>query len=239
MMSYTVCSLGIGDRYLNNILATFKKINTITQVPSFLVVADNNAPEFTENKIHKINAKDLPFRTKDDKWFNYNLKFLAIKEAIKLNTEFIVYIDSDWSALDGYNDEKFKSLFDCMNTYDIDFVYERPHPIGGGKHDGRECFWWHKIEPYGLDKTDFYDEGQVCNEQCFVIKNNSKITKFIECWERLYWKSYEESIWPFAEGVEIGMSTIEAGMNFKWEPLLLLRGCFSFYSRDGGYNSRY
>ena len=236
-MNYTFCSLAIGERYLNNIFKTFNDLTSITS-SNFLAVTDVKL-ENNNSRITLTSNEDYPIMTKDERYFNYNLKFLPIKEASKLNTDFLIYIDADWCVKDNFNESRFEDLFTHMNEHNIDFVFERPHHIGPGKFIGRECFWHHKVIPYGLDKTDKYDKGHVCNEQFIVIKNNDKVKTFIDFWEKLYWQSYNENIWPFAEGVEIGMSTIEANMNTDWQPLSLIRDCFFFHSRDGGYNSRF
>ena len=170
----------------------------------------------------------------------YAYEYIPIKEASKLETDFIVYIDGDWQMLDSFNEQKLLNLFNHMEKHNIDFVFERPHSIGPySKNEGKNCFWWHKIEPYGLDKTDKYDRGQVCNEQCLVFRNNEKMKPFCESWEALADKCYELNLWPFAEGVEIGMSTIDANMTFEWGPMRLISDCFFFYARDGGYNTRF
>lgn len=237
MIKYTICSLAIGQSYFDIINKTAHKIVNMSNLANIVIITDVKAQ--SKNRITYISNESIPTTTENKKFFNYNLKFLPIKESINFNTDFIIYIDSDWSALDTYNDKKLFHLFDTMNHENIDFVFERPHSVGHSKHQGRNCFWCHKVPYYNLLETNKYDNAHVCNEQCLIFKNNIKLVKFIEHWEALFWKTYKENIWPFAEGLEIGMSTVEAGMMCDWKYISLLNNCFSFYSIDGGYNERF
>lgn len=235
---YTICSLAIGEKYFDNIIKTFNTISTRTSTPSFVIVTDVKYQE-NNNRIKIIDVQGIPIMTADEKFFNFNLKYLPVKVASESDTEFVVYIDADWGMLDAYDETRMLALFSHMAENGIDFVFERPHKIGPGKSQGRECFWWHKIIPYELDKTTKYDDADVCNEQCLVFKNNTKLKTFVNSWEGLCKKCHEMSIWPFAEGVEIGMSTVEAGMKCDWRPIQMLNRMFYFHARDGGYNERY
>lgn len=236
-MKYTICSLAIGQSYFDIINKTANKIINISNLANVVITTD--IPSQSDNRIIYMNNLSVPTTTKDNRFFNYNLKFLPIKQSINFNSDFIIYIDSDWSVLDTYNDEKFLNLFNIMNAENIDFIFERPHGIGHSKHQGRNCFWCHKVPYYNLLETNKYDNAHVCNEQCLIFKNNNKLQKFIEHWETLFWKTYEENIWPFAEGLEIGISSVEADMICDWRYITLLNNCFSFYSKDGGYNERF
>lgn len=238
-MKYTICSLAVGEKYFSTIYKTFNDISARTNHGTFLIATDIKL-ENPNDKIKLVDVSDKALKTRDHRWFNYNLKYFPVQESSKLDTEFIMFIDADWGMLDSFNEEHLMRLFSYMQEHNIDFVYERPHPIGPqSKKMGRECFWWHKIEPYGLDKTDKYDNGQVCNEQCFVFRNNEKMKPFCDSWEALNDKCHSLNIWPFAEGVEIGMSTIEANMKCDWWPMRLMGPCFYFYAKDGGYNERF
>lgn len=236
-MKYSVCSLAVGDTYFNNMNTTCKKILGMSTFSECLIATDKTLTSI--DRLTYVDVGDIPVSIMNGKFFNYNLKFFPIKQSINLNVEFIVYIDGDWGVLDTYTDDKFLQLFNIMKDNNIDFVFERPHDIGLGKTQGSECFWGHKIEYYDLLNTTKYDKGHVCNEQCMVFKNNDKLKIFINFWEKLFWKTYQDNLWPFAEGLEIGMSTVEADMNCSWQYISLLSRCFSFYSKDGGYNERF
>lgn len=235
--TYTICSLAVGKNYSDILIDTFKKIQSITSTPQLLVVADSSFPP--QERVTIIDCDLYPIRTQDERFFNYNLKFAPIKHSISLQTDYIVFIDADWSVNTGFSDEKFYNLFTHMEKCNIDFAFERPHQIGASKKELHNCFWRHKIEPFGLDKTEKYDLAHVCNEQCLVFKNNKKLDVFVAHWEQLFNRVYEESIWPFAEGVEIGMAATEAEMNGDWSALNYLQNCFSFCSYNGTYYERF
>lgn len=237
-MTYTFCSLAVGeDVYYNNIFNTFTEISKITSRSNFLISTDNKKKE--GDKITTVGIEQYPVNLKDRELFNYNLKFHPIKESIKFKSDLIIFIDADWKVYKNFNEYKFDDLLEQMNIRDIDFAFERPHQIGGSKRDLQNCFWKHKIEVYQLDKTTKYDEAHVCNEQILIFRNNEKLKLFIENWEKLYWRSYEENIWAFAEGVEIGMSTIESGMRFDWHIIKTLNECFHFESKCGIHYTRF
>ena len=235
--TYTICSLAVGESYTNTIFNTFKNIRNLTPQPQLLAVTDSKIS--VPQDINVVDSGLYPTHTKDNRFFNYNLKFAPIKHSIPLNTDYIVFIDADWSINEGFTDKCFYELFHHMESHNIDFVFERPHQIGASKRNLSGCFWSHKIEPFGLNTTNKYDTGHVCNEQCLVFKNNKKLQVFIESWELLFNKVFEESVWPFAEGVEIGMAAVEAEMNWDWSSLSYLQRCFSFHTYDGTYLERF
>ena len=88
-------------------------------------------------------------------------------------------------------------------------------------------------------ETDKYDSGHVCNEQFLAFKNNDKLTVFCEKWKERNEFGVENNIWAFAEGLEIGMSVIDADMNFSWTELHYLKSCFIFTSNSGQEYIRY
>jgi hypothetical protein len=236
-MTSTFCTLATGEKYVTNAVEFFYNLKDKTIDTNFLIATDliDHVPE----NIKSIFIDQHPTRSKNGAWYNYNLKFLPIKNAIDLESEFIVFIDADWKIHDNFQQTKFFTLFNKMIMDDIDFVFERPHPIGASKRNWDHCFWRHKIKPYNLDVIDDYDAGHVCNEQILVFRNNEKLKIFCEFWEKLFWRSHEEEIWAFAEGVEIGMSSVVA--NFKWDYNLLgcLRECFHFYDILGNHWIRF
>ena len=220
---YTICTLAVGNKYFETAQKTSNDILKLSNKADCLIVTDQNQNIQSDNKkLIYYHINNIPTKTKDCKFFNYNLKFLPIKQAIQICNDYIIYIDGDWSVLSSYSDDKFIKLFNIMEEKNIDFIFERPHGIGHSKHQGRDCFWCHKVPYYDLLNTTRYDNADVCNEQCLVFRNNNKLKLFVDYWEVLFWRTYEENIWPFAEGLEIGMSTVEAEMKCSWEYLYCL-----------------
>lgn len=168
--------------------------------------------------------------------FNYNLKYQAIKKAIDFNTDYIIYTDADWRIHNQYDKSKFDDFF---NHNQLDFYFERPHLVGAGKTDNWSCFWKHKIQPYNLDKISKYDNAHVCNEQFFILKNNDKLSVFVNEWEKRNQFCIDNNIWTFAEGLEIGMCSIDADMSFSWHELRSLSNCFEFNDISGNLHIRF
>jgi hypothetical protein len=85
-----------------------------------------------------------------------------------------------------------------------------------------------KIVFYGLDKTDKYDQCQIVNEQYLIFQKNDKIGKFITAWAELERKCTADKGMAYAEGLEIGMAALDAGIKFHIKQTL--GGAFIFYS---------
>lgn len=239
------CSLAVGETYLINFI-NFCKEKKKKDNSKNLVVTDKDTYSLLIDLINENN--DIEYVIIDDNhtittWplgFNFNLKYLPIKNSIKDGIDYVIYVDSDFRIRNDYHPDKFKNLFNQMVDNDIDYVFERPYFIGHGKQHHFDNFWKHKIEPYKLMETSKYDDYHVCNEQFLVFKNTKKLNIFSERWEELYWKSVELNVWTFAEGLEIGMASADAEMTFDYH---LFRGtltnCFEFNDKSGNLHSRF
>ena len=123
---------------------------------------------------------------------------------------------------------------------DIDFYFERPHSIGTSKLNlDNNCFWKHKISPYRLLETTKYDNAHVCNEQFMIFKNNEKLERFVESWSEKNQFCIENNVWTFAEGVEIGMSYVDAGMAVRYTNFSTINDCFEFNDISGNLHVRF
>jgi hypothetical protein len=218
--------VAIGEKYYNSSIMFAKELNKVSKKHKVLIVTDQKEKKIKNCKTIKI-SNDLTLFYPNG-CFNYNLKYFPIKIASETNAEFIFYFDADWMIGPLYGEEKVFNFINWFNKSEFDFCFERPAGING-KHDWNNCFWRHKIEPYKLMETDFYDRGHVCNEQFLAFKNNDKLKVFIDAWDKRDKFSVENNIWPFAEGLEIGMSSIDADMKFTWNGFHFLNSCFMFY----------
>lgn len=236
-MSYTYCTIAVGEFYLESAKNFAKKLNSYSHNHHMIITTNIDQNEIIPNTIiHKI-PNDLVLFIKND--FNYMTKYYPIELAINLFYDFIIFVDADWRVKDSYKEINILNMLSFMNENNFDMLFERPHRIGAGKHDGRECFWNHKINFYKLLETDIYDDGDVCNEQFMVFKNTDKLKIFIDKFKELYTISTEANLWPFAEGLEIGMSMCHAKLitNYRWNHLV--PNMFEFNSKDGGLNTRF
>ena len=49
------------------------------------------------------------------------------------NYDFVIFCDGDWSMHEGFSEEKILSMLERLKNEDIDFLFERPAGVGGGK----------------------------------------------------------------------------------------------------------
>jgi hypothetical protein len=226
MKKHIYCTIAIGEKYYNSSIEFVKSLNKISKNHYVIIVTDQKTKKLKNCKFVKPDNNLTLFYPNG--CFNYNLKYFPIKTAIEFDTDYIFYFDADWMIGPSYSEEKITNFINWFHNSEFDFCFERPHFIGA-KHEWNNCFWRHKIEPYKLMETDFYDRGHVCNEQFLAFKNNDKLKVFIDAWDKRDKFSVENNIWPFAEGLEIGMSSIDADMKFTWNGFHFLNSCFMFY----------
>lgn len=223
---YIYCTIAIGEKYYKSAIQFAKKLNEISVHHKVLIITDQQIDSIENCEI--INVPNELTLFYPNGCFNYNLKYYPIKLASMRKVDFVIYFDADWIIAPDYNENKVFNFLNWFGNSDFDFCFERPHFISG-KKDWNTCFWRHKIEPYKLMETDKYDLGHVCNEQFLAFKNNKKLVNFVDAWDKRDKFSVDNNIWPFAEGLEIGMSSIDADMNFTWGGFHFLNSCFRFY----------
>lgn len=236
MTSILYTTLAVGEKYLNAALDFSNKLYVKDPGLRRIVVSDINnidvppnttiVPLEDNSAINVCNA------------FNYNLKYQAIKACVSWDAKYIIYTDADWILSDHYDSNKIYKFLD-ENSPDIDFFFERPHQIGHSKHNWNECFWRNKIEPYQLLATDKYDKAHVPNEQFMLFKNSSKLDLFVSSWKQKNDFCVQNNVWTFAEGVEIGMSAVDAEMLTQWSTFYTISHCFEFYSVLGQHYIRF
>jgi hypothetical protein len=235
-MSYVFTTIAVGKKYFDSAINFINQLNKISKSQKFLIVTDQPFISVDNVTFVKFDENETKVILK---YFNYNLKYIPIMECSKLDYKYVLFFDADWSIHNGYSEIKLLNFLDEFEKSNLDFIYERPHSIGDSKRDLNNCFWKHKIEPYGLMNTNFYDKGQVVNEQFMIFKNNDKLKVFVNKWKERNEFGVKNNIWAFAEGVEIGMSAIDAKMNMDWKKMFELKGFFSFVANTGVTHIRF
>ena len=234
-MKYLFTTLAIGQKYYDTAMDFSNKLMDLDPDALRIVVSDIDTDHPANTIIIKIE-ENTQFTICNT--FNYNLKYLAIKEALNFDSECIIFTDADWIISKGYENNKIVKFLDDSDPQ-IDFFFERPHGIGDSKRNLNNCFWRHKIEPYGLMHTDKYDKAHVCNEQFMVFKNNSRLKDFVSFWSSRNQFCIDKNVWTFAEGVEIGMSAIDAGLSSQYTFFSQMNNCFEFYDQSGNLHTRF
>tara|TARA_B100000085_G_C18559679_1_gene519017 strand:+ start:2464 stop:3207 length:744 start_codon:yes stop_codon:yes gene_type:complete len=247
MINTTICSIAIGKDYqdsfyrlIDNICIQDTSHNHEIKL-NFLCATDTDQNVSTSCKninIANDNHK-LFYKHGHRNEFNFNLKYIPIAaSSLQENTDCIIFVDSDWQIHDNFKIDKVRSFIDRFMKSNADFIFERPHPIGGCKKDSR-LFWRHKVDLYNLKKTDKYDNAHVVNEQFLAFKNNNKMHLFIDSWQKRNIICLENGIRPWAEGVEIGMSYTDANMIAVNNYHKIMSECFQFQSKDGKTHVRW
>ena len=133
---------------------------------------------------------------------------------------------------------KNNSLFD--KVIDLDFLFERPALIGGHKKDMSNCFFDRKLYDYHVFEHTKWDNAHVVNEQFMVFKNTWKFRYFVRRWEEFLWYSIHNNIRNYPDGFDIGVSALEAEMNWDWNSFRgFLPGCFEFHDKAGNLHTRF
>lgn len=234
---YAFCTIAIGEEYIQSAINFANKLNEFSNDHHYVIITEGDTPTIQNTTFVQIPKNKTLFI---QNIFNYNLKYLPIKVSSEMGFNYIFFVDSDWIIEREFSTEKIKAVISFMKSNNYDMLFERPHSIGIGKHDNDNCFWKHKRDFYKLLETEEYDNGHVANEQFLVFKNSEKLKTFISFWEELTHNSTESNVWAFAEGVEVGMSSVKANLNccyYGWQDIL--NNCFSFFTKDAKFYNRF
>jgi hypothetical protein len=99
--------------------------------------------------------------------------------------EYIIFTDGDWRMYDGFSEEKILNMLSYMEKDGLDFLFERPAPIGPHKLEPEQSFFREKLYDYDVFEHTKWDEAHVVNEQFLVFKNNWKFKFFVQNRPRL------------------------------------------------------
>lgn len=180
--------------------------------------------------INEVNREDLVIRINTD-WgsgsstdFNFNLKYLCFEQVKDLNDYLIIYTDCD-NSLEWWNEEIVTTwvksrieigynFFAPRNSLKlIDFITEYKNQPN--KEHG---IFWAKLYNYDLINTpkEEWNNSPLPAEYLLLFYNeNSKINKFYEQWKWFHdhLVQINKSYGTWAEGFEIGVSSLVSGFN--------------------------
>lgn len=237
-MKYIFTTLSIGDKYLNNSYNFFEELGD--KCSADFNITTNIEKNSTE-KIN-INLLNLEKYSNGNDYFSFyfNLKCLSLKYCLDKDYDFIVYVDSDWRVGEKFDENKFFDTFKHMVDNNIDFLFERPGRIGDHKNNLPYCFFSDKLRDYNVFDHEKWDDAHVANEQFLIFRNNKKFRFFVNRWEQFLWFSIANNIKNYAEGFEIGVSALEAGMKLDWDTFRTrLNECFEFNDSLGNLHKRF
>lgn len=229
-----------GSDYTSSAIECFKNLKKVLPTADYNITTNVkriNPNDFTNLDIFEL---DNFYCSKGGLAFHFNLKCLALKYCLDKKYDYIIYFDSDWAPTETLKEDNFLKLFEYMESNNLDMLCERPARIGTLKADLAQCFFQEKVADYHVLEHDYWDDAHVFNEQFMVFKNNFKFRFFVNRWEQFLWWTIANDIRNYADGFEVGISALEAKMNYdfyRWFDYL--RGCFKFYDRSGNLHYRF
>ena len=248
-MRYCFTTLAVGEPYEQYATDLFLEMNQKTTEGAYYIVGNDefSIPDpppglFVKNaSMPQWNMGTGGF----DFYFNakvLGLKFVLDQERLTGEKhDYVFYVDGDWQLHTGFEEEKILSMLDFMDTHNFDFLFERPAQIKDSKEDPKNSFFCDKLYDYHVFDHSRWDEAHCVNEQFLVFKNGPKFKYFVQRWEQFLWYSIANKIRNYAEGFEIGVSALEANMNWEFRGVFghFLRDCFKFYAATGQLHFRY
>lgn len=232
------CTVAVGEKYLESALKMARDLSEKSDNHHFLITTNIKVEETIPNTTINLIPEDYKLFIRDV--FNYMLKHYPLYCSSTTGYDYVIFIDADWRIRDTYDQNKIENMLNFMNDENYDVLFERPYRIGDAKLIGMDCIFQHKIEFYNLLRTNEYDDGHMCNEQYIVFKNNEKFKIFVDKFKKLYDMSTEAELWPFAEGLEMGMSMSTAKMKATWKGWYhFLNNMYEFNSKDGGLSIKF
>jgi hypothetical protein len=250
-MKYCFTTLAVGEPYESKTKELFKDLREKTTQCDFFITTNNSDLTVDGERIN-VNTFSLPSLkcSKGGFDFHLNLKVLSLKHILQFEQkqetsfkkyDYVIFTDGDWGVHKDFSEKKIINMLDYMDRENVDFLFERPNQIGGSKLEPDQCFYKEKLYDYDVFDHNKWDEAHVPNEQFLVFKNNSKFRFFVQRWEMFLWYSIANDIRNYPDGFEIGVSALEAGMNYQYTGVFsnFIPSCFYFYTKGEDLHERF
>ena len=244
-MKYCFTTLTIGEEFEQKTIKFYTDLSERTQNCDFFITTTNkDFPDLGERfKVKVIDPPSLHHEAVCTTSFHYNLKSLALKNVVEYEKrnpdaekyQYVIFSDADWIMYEHFSEEKVLNMLNWVETNEYDFVFERPARIGDSRAHPEGSFFKDKLYDYDMLEYDKWDEAHCANEQFMIFKNTYKFRFFVQRWEQFLWYSIHNKIRNYAEGFEIGISALEAGMKWHFENAFghFLQDCFEFENKYG------
>lgn len=253
-MKYCFTTLAVNEPYESRTAKLYTDLKEKTTNCDFFISTYNKDYPVLGDRIYinHINPPSLEIPAGGFS-FHLNLKVLSLKHAIDYqkkmfadNPEFqkydyVIFTDGDWIMHEQFAEEKILNMLKHMEKDNVDFLFERPAPIGPHKLNPDSSFFRDKLYDYDVFEHTKWDEAHVVNEQFLVFKNNAKFRFFVQRWEMFLWYSIANNIRNYPDGFEIGISALEADMKYQYVGVFnhYIQNCFAFYTKTGDYHVRF
>lgn len=191
-------------------------------------IITSNFPNEPRIIIKEIKREDLTLRINTD-WgvgnandFNFNMRYLCFEQVMNLENYVVIFTDCD-NSLDWWDETEVQTWLDNHVEQGFDFFGPRNSLFlksylneYRNQNDQRYGIFWHKLFNYDLinNPKPEWDDSPMPAEYLLVFYNkNKKLVKFYEQWKWFHdhLVNQQKSYGTWAEGFEIGISSLVAG----------------------------
>ena len=158
---------------------------------------------------------------------NIVIDILFTMKGISKNENYNKFISENFETL-----EKWQNKLESLSVYNM-FMLNSDH-----FRDYAQSF--PKDETRDMEGVNFVSLLKHDRFFSFYGKiNNDKLKFFVEAWAKRNQFCIDNNVWTFAEGVEMGMNAIDAGMLTQWSSFYTINHCFEFYDVLGQHYIRF
>lgn len=231
-IAFTTLSLGLPYtkdyclRLIEDVLTkTPHSIYVTTDRKELIIEKYPNEPRIV---IKEIKREDVVLRINTD-WatghaddFNFNMRYLCFDDVKNLENHVIIFTDCD-NSLDWWDENEVQSWLEKHITLGYDFFGPRNDlslknflDDYYSKSEKTHGIFWHKLYNYDLidNPKPEWNNAPLPAEYLLIFYNsNNKLVKFYEQWKWFhdYLVERNKSYGTWAEGFEIGVSSLIAG----------------------------
>lgn len=203
----------INSRYLDNYLQPcIKLIDGYLKHTNFDILILTNSPYSLKDKVNKrVHIVDYRKEYTEPIFsagkFNMHIKRLAIEKGSNLGYDIIYHHDCD-CYIEGWDQKSFDEV--TAQPFDIYFPTPSRPQLGGLRKQYK--IYQDKINlEFGDLYEDRFDLSPNAAETFIIFKNNSKLKKFLEFWNKI--AEQNNNFFTYYCGVYFGTSCIYADMN--------------------------
>lgn len=179
--------------------------------------------------LKEVDRKDLTLRINTD-WgtgsandFNFNMRYMCLEYVKDIQDAVVIFTDCD-NSLDWWDEEQIQTWLSTHIELGYDFFGPRnslflKNYLGEyrNQQDPRFGIFWHKLFNFDLinNPRPEWDEAPLPAEYLLIFYNrDGKLAKFYDQWKWMhdYLVDKKISYGTWAEGFEIGVSSVVAGM---------------------------
>lgn len=233
-MKIIFTTLSLGEPYTQDYcLKLVKDILTKTQHSIHIItdckdIINYKYPGESRIIIEEIKREELTLRINTD-WgtgtandFNFNMRYLCFQKVKDLDDYIVIFTDCD-NSLDWWDENEIQTWlkYHIENGYDFfgprnSFTLENFLQEYSNQSDERYGIFWHKLFNYNLinNPKPEWNDAPIPAEYLLIFYNrDKKLVKFYEQWKWFhdFLVNQQKSYGTWAEGFEIGVSSLVAG----------------------------